>query len=243
MTTINRIKGISWLKILLFYSLILAGTFIARKLPNFLNTALQQVTDIPFSFNYNHGIVTLIMALLFYKFSNIKQEITLLGNNKLRSLLFPAVLFICYTSFGMHNNHGVNQHLWAFIFCCFAFVYNLMEEYAWRGYLIDSLHGMNYIAKSIISGVFWCFWHLLVFNNFDQYGGFWVFLAFCIIFSFILTFAVIRTKSIVAAAAIHAFIIQMNLAAILCFVLFMVLLITWNKRIKDTTALSEQQNI
>lgn len=226
----KQLKEINWLRILLFYGIILIGTYFSRKLPNLLNLLLTQITDIPFSFNYNHGLVTLIVSLLFYKFSNIKQEITLLGNNKIKSLLFPIVLLGCYTIYGINNSNEVNIHLWASIFCSFALIYNIMEEYAWRGYLMDSLGNTNYVLKSVISGTFWAIWHLLVFQNFDQYGGFWIFFAFCMVFSFILTFAVSQTKSILVAASIHAFIIQMNIIALVCFALFIVLLFTWNKK-------------
>lgn len=226
----KTIKEVNWIRISLFYGIILAGTFLARKLPNLLNLLLMQITDIPFSFNYNHGLVTLITAVLFYQFSSVKQEITMLGNNKLKSMLFPVVLFVCYAVYGIENQYGINKHLWALLFCFFAFVYNLMEEYAWRAYLIDSLGKLNYVLKSLISGVLWCAWHLLVFENFDQYGGFWIFFVFCILFSFMLTFAVLRTKSVVVAAALHAFIIQTNIVALVCIVVFMLLLLTWSKR-------------
>lgn len=227
----KQIKKTNWLKISLFYGIILVSTYLARKLPNLLNLLLEQITDIPFSFNYNHGFVTLIVAVLFYKLGEVKQEITLLGNNKIKSLLFPIILLICYSTYGINNNHGIDKHLWALIFCSFAFIYNLMEEYAWRGYLIDSLGKVNYVLKSVVSGIFWSIWHLLIFNNFDQYGGFGIFFGFCILFSFILTFAVLRTKSIVVAGAIHAFIIQTNISALICFIIFMVLLLTWNKKL------------
>jgi len=226
----EQLKGIYWLRILSFYTIILLGTYIARKLPNLLKLLLEQISDIPFNFNYNHGLITLITSLLFYRFSKIDHEITLLGINKVKSILFPIVLFSCYSIYGMDNSQGIDKHLWSLITCFFALVYNIMEEYAWRGYLIDSLGKTNYVLKSLISGVFWSIWHLLIFNNFDQYGGFWIFFVFCIVFSFILTFAVSRTKSILVAAAIHAFIIQLNVAALVCIILFVLLLLTWNKK-------------
>lgn len=229
MNRLKELQQINWLQIALFYGILLAGTYAARKLPNLLQIGLAQVTDIPFFFNYNHGIVSLIVALGFYKFSNVKQKVTLLGTNKAKSIVFPVVLFVCYAAFGLNNDHGVNKHLWALLFCAFAFVYNIMEEYVWRGFLIDSLSRLDYVLKSIISGIMWAFWHLLIFKNFDQYGGFLIFLAFCIVFSFILTFAVQRTRSIIVAAAIHAFIIQTNTAAIVCFLIYMLLLLTWNR--------------
>jgi len=231
MEILKQLKQVNWLKIAAFYGIILVGTYFARKLPNAFSFAMAQITDVSFPFNYNHGLVTLAVAIIFYAFDRRKQEITLLGDNKMKSLLFPAVLFICYSVYGINNNQGIDKHLWAFLFCGLALVYNIMEEYAWRGYLIESQGKINYVFKSLISGVLWAIWHLLIFENFDQYGGFWIFLVFCIIFSFILTFAVMRTKSILAAAAIHAFIIQTNLAAIICFAIFILLLVTWNKKI------------
>lgn len=231
MNLLAQIKEANWLRILLFYGSILIGTYFARKLPNLLNLLLEQVTEIPFSFNYNHGIITLIIALLFYKFSRTKQEITLLGSNKIKSLLFPIVLFTCYFIYGIDNSNEIDKHIWALILCSFALVYNIMEEYAWRGYLLDGLGALNYVLKSLISGVFWSIWHLLIFSNFDQYGGFWIFFAFCIVFSFILTFASLRTKSVLVAASIHTFIIQTNIVALICFILFMLILLTWNKKL------------
>ncbi len=231
MKILNEIREVKWLKILLFYGIILIGTYFARKLPNLLNLLLVRITDIQFTFNFNHGFVALIVTLLFYKFKIEKQEITLLGNNKLKSILFPIVLIVCYSMYGINNNQGVDKHLWAFIFSSSAFIYNLMEEYAWRGYLIDSLEKVNFVLKSVISGIFWGVWHLLIFSNFDQFGGFWIFLAFCLVFSFILTFAVIRTKSIIVAGAIHGFIIQTNIIALICFIFFMLLLLTYNKKL------------
>lgn len=232
----EQIKSINWLRILLFYGVVLTGTYLARKLPNVLNLALEQITSIPFSFNFNHGFVTLIAALLFYKFSRQKQEISLLGNKQLKSLLFPGVLFATYTIYGVPNSHGVNPHLWAFIFCSFALAYNIMEEYAWRGYLIESMGQLHFVLKSLISGILWAAWHLLVFSNFNQYGGFGIFLVFCILFSFILTFAVSRTKAIIVSASIHAFIIQTNIAALICLVTFLLLLLTWNKKLAKSAS-------
>ncbi|MCG2611823.1 CPBP family intramembrane metalloprotease [Flavobacterium sp. SM15] len=227
----EQIRVINWLRILLFYGIILLGTYFARKLPNLLKLLLEQISDVSFSFNYNHGFVTLIVSLLFYHFSKVEQKITLFGNNKMKSILFPVILFSCYSIYGMNNGEDINKHSWAFIICSFALVYNIMEEYAWRGYLIESLGKTNYVIKSLVSGVFWCAWHLLVFSNFDQYGGFWIFFAFCIIFAFILTFAVSQTRSILVTATIHAFIIQINIIALICFIVFILLLLTWNKQL------------
>ncbi|WP_394358580.1 CPBP family glutamic-type intramembrane protease [Flavobacterium agricola] len=47
------------------------------------------------------------------------------------------------------------MHFWAFLCCFFTLIYDLMEEYAWRGYLIKNLEKLSLVIKSIISGTFW----------------------------------------------------------------------------------------
>lgn len=224
------LKSIQWKKVFLFYGITLLGTYGVRKLPNLLQLALAQVTDLHFTFNYNHGIFIAIVAWLFYKTSNFKQEITLLGNHKLKALLFPVILLTAYTITGISNNNGVDRHSWAFLFCSLALIYNILEEYAWRGYLGEATGPLPYVFRSLVSGILWAIWHLVVFKDFEQYGGFGLFLLFCIVFSFILTFAVQRTQSILVVAAIHAFIIQVNVSALICLGLFLVLLFTWKRR-------------
>jgi len=223
------LKEINWLRIFLYYAAVLGATYLVRKLPNLLSLLLKQITDIPFSFNYNHGMALLLLSVFFYSFFPVNKQVTFWGNSRLKSLLFPLVLFMSYGIYGIPNNHGINPHLWAILFCSLAMLYNIMEEYAWRGYLINNLEKTPLWFKSLLSGLFWGFWHLLVFENFDQYGGFLMFLLFCIVFSFILTFAVHRTASVLVAAAIHTFLVQMNVATLVCFVLFMILLGIWNR--------------
>lgn len=228
-----ELKKINWIKIILFYSTILITTFLARKLPNILYLIYSNFTDIYFPWNYNHGLAVLLVTFVFYKFYfNKKSEFSLLGTHKLKSLLFPIILFTGYTIYGIQNDQGVNIHLWAFIFCLSTLVYDLMEEYAWRGYLIENLGKLNLLLKSCISGVFWAIWHVLIFNDFDQYGGFFMFLILCVIFSVLLTFSVIKTKSILVAATLHALLIKTNVVTLIMLCIFLLLLFTWNKTYK-----------
>lgn len=234
MKLLHDIKKVNWLRILFFYGLILAATYFSRKLPNLLTLLLSQFSDLHFTWNYNHGIVITFISFLFYKFSSIKQEITFLGNNTLKTLAFPVILFIGYSVYGMNNDNGINKHLWAFIFCAFMLIYNIMEEYTWRGYFTESLGNINMLIKGFISGIFWAFWHFLIFNDFKQYGGFGVFLAFCIVFSVILTFSVSKSKAILVPATIHTLLVSTNMVTLICFALFALILFTWDKGfIKD----------
>ncbi len=226
---IGEFRKTNWLRILLFYGIILISTFLARKLPNVLQITLNSFTDITFPWNYNHGIAIVIVSFLFYKFSSIKSDFSLLGSNKLKAVIFPVILLTGYSAYGIKNDYGINEHIWAFIFCSFTLVYDIMEEYTWRGFLIESLGKLNLVVKSIVSGVFWAIWHLLVFNDFEQFGGFGVFGIFCIIFSLILTFSIFRTKAFIVPATLHALLIRTNIVTLTCFLLYMILLFTWNK--------------
>ncbi|MRM94716.1 CPBP family intramembrane metalloprotease [Riemerella anatipestifer] len=230
----NELKKVNWLRVLLFYGILLLSTFLARKLPNILQVILGKFTEINIPWNYNHGIAILLISFIFYKFSDIKSGFSLLGTNKLKSILFPIVLLTGYTIYGIENKEGINPHPWAFIFCLFTLIYDIMEEYTWRGYLIESLEKTNLIIKSLISGVFWRVWHLLIFRDFEQYGGFGIFLVFCILFSFLLTFSISRTKSIIVPATIHALLIRTNIVTLICFLIYVILLFTWNKKLKNT---------
>ena len=104
-----------------------------------------------------------------------------------------------------------------------------MEEYTWRGYLIENLGKLNLIIKGLISGIFWAVWHVFIFNDFEQYGGFYLFLIFCIVFSILLTFSVLKTKSLIVPATIHTLLIKTNIVTLICLIVFLIILTTWNK--------------
>ncbi|MCD5969206.1 CPBP family intramembrane metalloprotease, partial [Riemerella anatipestifer] len=83
----NELKKVNWLRVLLFYGILLLSTFLARKLPNILQVILGKFTEINIPWNYNHGIAILLISFIFYKFSDIKSGFSLLGTNKLKSIL------------------------------------------------------------------------------------------------------------------------------------------------------------
>ncbi|WP_245752151.1 CPBP family intramembrane glutamic endopeptidase [Algoriella xinjiangensis] len=225
----TQLEQINWKRILVFYSLILLGTFFVRKLPNLLQLTLGKYVDFILPWNLNHGIIVFIIALIFYKFSEVKKEISFLGIAKIKTIIFPLILIVGYSIIGINNDFGVNKHLWGCIFITVTFIYDIMEEYAWRGYLNDALGKLFWVFKSIVTGLFWAIWHLLIFDNFNQFGGFWIFALLCIVFSFILTFSTIKTKSIIVPAAMHALFSKTNITTLIIFSIFLVLLFTWNK--------------
>ncbi|WP_313094732.1 CPBP family intramembrane glutamic endopeptidase [Empedobacter sp.] len=229
MNFINQIKQTNWVRIIIFYGLILIGTFLIRKCPNFLQLIFGGLVDFQLPWNMNHGLIIFLISLLFYKFSKVKKEVSLLGKEGFKTLIFPFILLVGYSIYGINNDYGINKHLWAAIFISVTLLYDIMEEYTWRGYLNDALGNIFWIIKSIITGIFWAVWHLFIFKDFDQFGGFGIFMLLCIVFSFVLTFSTIRTKSIIVPATIHALMAKTNLATLIIFVIILALLFVWKK--------------
>lgn len=230
----EKLKQVNWIKISCFYGLVLLGTFLIRKLPNLLQLTFGKLVDFNLPWNMNHGLIVLILALLFYQFSGIKKNVSFFGNS-VKTIIFPIILFAGYGIIGIENDFGMNKHLWAIIFIAGTFVYDIMEEYAWRGYLNDALGNIFWMIKSVITGIFWAVWHIFIFNDFEQFGSFWMFMVLCIVFSFLLTYSTIRTKSIIAPASLHALMAKNNMATLIILVFIMTLLIFWNRIIKNRT--------
>lgn len=229
MKIFTQLKQINWFPILLFYGLILIGTILIRKLPNLLQLLFGGLVGFQLPWNMNHGLIILIISLFFYKFSMVKKDVSLLGKESFRTLIFPLILIVGYAVYGIENKYGINKHLWASIFVSVTLLYDIAEEYTWRGYLNDVLGNTFWIIKSVITGIFWAVWHLFIFNDFEQFGGFGIFMLLCVIFSFVLTYSTVRTKSIIVPATLHALMVRNNLATLIIFILILVLLFAWNK--------------
>ncbi|MEI7587657.1 CPBP family intramembrane glutamic endopeptidase, partial [Runella sp.] len=70
----------------------------------------------------------------------------------------PTVLLIVI---GVQNKYGINDHLYGFIAAFATFIYCIMEEYGWRGYLQTELQFLRPIIKFILVGFIWYAWHLI----------------------------------------------------------------------------------
>lgn len=155
----------AWYKIILFYGLILLVTYISRLLPNVLQLIISKFSTVHWPYNLNHGIAIGLVSILGYKYWYKKHtNITLLGNNKLKSLLFPIIMIIGYGTIGFKNDQNINFNLWAILACYSTLLYDILEEVSWRGYLMDILPQNSWVIKGIISGVLWAIWHILIFN-------------------------------------------------------------------------------
>ena len=231
---LNVIK-IDWRRVLIVYIIAMILTFSFLKLPNGIREFGSLFVDFKLPFSWNHGIALLITSVIGYKFFKTERETTFLGNDRIKSIIFPLIVLVAYSIVGISNKYGINENLYGLFFVAMTFIYDIMEESFWRGYLNDLIRPKYLFAKYIITGILWSLWHLLIFDNFNQFGGFHIFLILSIIASFIIGFATTKTNSILVAASIHALLISRDLyVTIICFVIWTTMILTWKKTAYNT---------
>jgi len=229
MAITKQLKDLNWINILLFYVLACGLSCLMTKVPNLIR---EIWTEAPF--NWNHGIGLLVASIIGYRVFRQKRKTTLLGNSPLKSIIFSSIFLTAYTILGFSNKFGINTHLWAFIFCLMTLIYDLFEESVWRGFLNDSMNSIPTWVKGIITGILWGFWHLIIFDSFEQFGGLHVFVLLSIIISIIMAYAMDRTNSILVAASIHALMILRDInVTIICAIIWFTMVLLWNKNWLD----------
>ncbi|GAB3418820.1 CPBP family intramembrane glutamic endopeptidase [Niabella aquatica] len=150
------------------------------------------------------GIGTLIAAFVAFIFDRkLNRTITLLGNNKFKSIIISLIPALVFTVVGVSNNNNVNEHYYGFVFSFIALFYAVTEEIFWRGYLLDVLRPFKKVLYSLVIGIFWWAWHF----RFDTSFDFTWFLIICIGSSFLLCQFANETKSYLTAAGLHSLII------------------------------------
>lgn len=196
---------IPWGKIFLFY--IIAFTISGLFNSGFLTSEYVFQTEGLLIKNWPFipaGIGTLIAAFLAYVFDRKTiRTITLFGNDTSKNILISIVPALVFTTIGIFNNGGYNEHYYAFVFALIALFYALSEEIFWRGYLLDVLKPLNKIIYSLLIGIMWWAWHFRFNTSFDFTG----FLFICVVSSFLLCQFASETKSYLTAAGLHSMII------------------------------------
>ncbi len=107
------------------------------------------------------GIFTAGLLGLYLLRKQRQVDVSFFGTSHTKSLLMafiPAVLLI---AIGVQNKYGINPHLYGFIAAVATFIYCIMEEYGWRGYLQTELQFLRPILKFFLVGCIWYLWHLI----------------------------------------------------------------------------------
>lgn len=150
------------------------------------------------------GSGVIIGALIIIPFlkKERKTEISLFGTSKSKSLIMAIIPIIILTIIGVKNDFGMDYQIYGFIAAIGTFLYCIMEEYGWRGYLQEELKKFKPWKKYLIIGFIWYIWHLTFLTK-ASVGDNLFFLSMMIIGSWGIGQVAESTKSIMASACFH----------------------------------------
>lgn len=106
------------------------------------------------------GIFIAGLIGLFLLNNERKVGISFFGTSKSKSILMALIPTIILIAIGVQNKYGMNVHLFGFVAALGTFIYCIMEEYGWRGYLQEEFQFLKPIAKFLLIGFIWYTWHL-----------------------------------------------------------------------------------
>jgi hypothetical protein len=89
-----------------------------------------------------------------------KVETSFFGTSKSKSLFMAFVPTLLLITIGVQNKYEINVHLFGLIAAFGSFIYCIMEEYGWRGYLQEELQFLQPVIKFLLIGFIWYAWHL-----------------------------------------------------------------------------------
>ncbi|MGL5890533.1 MAG: CPBP family intramembrane glutamic endopeptidase [Bacteroidia bacterium] len=89
-----------------------------------------------------------------------KADISFFGTSVFKSLLMASIPTALLIIIGVQNKYGINTHLFGLIAAIGSFIYCIMEEYGWRGYLQEEFKFLKPVAKFSLIGLIWYLWHL-----------------------------------------------------------------------------------
>ena len=131
-----------------------------------------------------------------------KTEISLFGTSKTKSLIMMFIPIALLIIIGVKNDFEMNYHIYGFIAAIGTFLYCIMEEYGWRGYLQEELKRLKSWGKYLIIGFIWYLWHLTFLTK-ASLGDNLFFLGMMILGSWGIGQVAESTKSIIASACFH----------------------------------------
>lgn len=184
-------KTVNWKAILIFYALAVAISAPFR---------LHLVPQLGSYQNYIGALGPLlasIICLIIFSKTHIRLN-TIFGTSVKWSLIFSIIPFIGFIIIGFPDNIG--KALYA---CGYVFLYCLMEEMGWRGFLQDALEPLKPARRYLLIGILWELWHLRFLSPDLSIGFKLVLLSSTIGGSFGIGKITETTRSILTAAWIH----------------------------------------
>ena len=106
------------------------------------------------------GIFIAGLLGLFLLKKQRKVGVSFFGTSTFKSLLMASIPTVLLIVIGVQNKYGINSHLFGLIATFGSFIYCIMEEYGWRGYLQEEFQFLKPLAKFLLIGFIWYAWHL-----------------------------------------------------------------------------------
>ena len=168
---------------------------ILEKLPNWIYLLCSVILE---------GSGVFIGALIAIKLlrKERKTEITFFGTSQKKGLLMSIIPIALLSIIGVKNEYGINENLYGFYAIFISFIYAIMEEFGWRGYLQNEFSYLKPIKKYFLIGFIWYLWHLSFLTNATIKDNLF-FLGMMILGSWGIGQVAEKTKSIVASACFH----------------------------------------
>lgn len=138
--------------------------------------------------------VLVTMFIFRVKFS----PMTLTGNYK--QPLFPILVYWGFPIILISISTLLTQGTFNITTILACFIYGLLEEVGWRGFLQQQLKGLPNYLNIILVGILWFIWHL----NYDISSANLIFLVILILSSWGIGVVAKQTNSLLAVAAFHS---------------------------------------
>lgn len=164
-TTLNtQDQKISFFRLFLFLAIAVVISNIFRFNLFHLNEILESQSG--WSYLIIEGVLEgsgIFMAGILGLFLLRKQRetsISFWGTSKIKSLLMALIPTVLLIGIGVQNKYNINAHVFGLIAAIGSFMYCIMEEYGWRGYLQEEFKFLKPLMRFILIGSIWYAWHL-----------------------------------------------------------------------------------
>lgn len=184
-------KSVHWKAVLTFYGIAL------------LISSPLRLHLVPILGNYQNYLSALgpaiagVLCLFIFRKSHVRLN-TLFGTSIKFSLLFTIIPFIGFAIVGFPN--GIGNSLYV---CIYIFIYCLLEEMGWRGFLQDALEPLKPARRYLLIGILWELWHLRFLSNSLTLPAKLMLLGSTIAGSYGIGKVTETTRSVISAAWIH----------------------------------------
>ena len=199
-------NNISWKRVVMFFIIATLISNIFRfdifefkseleKLPSWIFIFITVLLE-------GSGVIIGALIIIPFLKKKRKMEMSLFGTSKSKSLIMAIIPILILTIIGVTNDFGMEYHFYGLVAATGTFLYCIMEEYGWRGYLQEELKILKPWEKYLIIGFIWYLWHLTFLTK-ASIGDNLFFLGMMIFGSWGIGQVAESTKSIIASACFH----------------------------------------